>query len=1047
MCLEKRVTVLQAIKTKDVLVYATMPRVVPRIKELFSSGFSFIAFWMAHVYYMVRLLPRHHPYLSPENKGRFGIFNVISEASRHLVFKRQNIDQLLVYFGLLGGVIILLAQIVIVIYSLLISPAMASTLFNTINATDDIAYNLLDRVFGIPHIYCDFTGVGVGANPPATQCTSYANDPDGNGTAGPALPLPFHAALHDLFQFYSTALMSIAVLIFAYFVMVILLETATSGTPFGQRFQNVWVPVRLVVAVGLLLPVGYGINSGQYIVLYTAKYGSNLATFGWNEFNDGIRSHTMFSSATEAIATGEAHNYIAIPEPPAIAPLIEAMTIVHACAYAYVREYAEAKNITKPTPPNNYPPATAIHTDAQGQGLGNEHTFRVVPFLVKQPTGSMTNNDFYIDPNDTTNRLTGNNAPRLWIPDHTSVTYKDALGFYYGKDIVIRFGEYAVDENNNPVHRDAIGGVAPLCGDIRIHVADLHDPGGAETSPPRGGPDRMLKEYYDMVLDMWFNDLEMRQFARSFVTLSQETDEDVKLAFCSTTTPENLSGTGSAYPGFYANAPLCAASKPNASWKQEKISQYTLLLRTYILDAWSDYVNNSTHAYMDPVLRGYGWGGAGIWYSKIAEINGGWMDGVTLIPYMDLYPMVMEEIKEQNLQNNETVDFKQQYVPSGKMQSAQDKQEQYKLKQQLKIGTALSDVFQYWHQDAADMDNLKRTSYQTAFMDAFNMLLGTSGLLAIRGANAHLHPLAQLTAVGKGLVDSAVRNLAAATGAAFLGGVASAFQKYATAGALANMASEIFVSTAFLGLTAGFILFYVLPFMPFIYFFFAISSWLKSIFEAMVGVPLWALAHLRIDGEGLPGDAAQNGYFLLLDIFIRPILTVVGLVAAIVIFSAQVRVLNLLWDLVSANLSGNSVNAVDPISHSVISGQADILGMGAPPAPHELIAVSTDARFQRNIIDQFFFTVIYTIVCYMLALSSFKLIDKIPDNILRWSGAGVSAFGDINQDNIESVNRYVATGGLTFGQQATGAVVKVGGGLGGMVGKTVAGPPPGQGKA
>jgi len=221
-----------------------------------------------------------------------------------------------------------------------------------------------------------------------------------------------------------------------------------------------------------------------------------------------------------------------------------------------------------------------------------------------------------------------------------------------------------------------------------------------------------------------------------------------------------------------------------------------------------------------------------------------------------------------------------------------------------------------------------------------------------------------------------------------------------------------------MGLTAGFVLFYVLPFLPFVYFYFAAASWIKAIFEAMVGVPLWALAHLRIDGDGLPGDSAQNGYFLILEIFIRPILTVIGLVAAVVIFSTQVQILNLIWDLVVSNVAGDA---------SSVNG--DILNMTS----------ANDARFQRGIIDQFFFTIIYTIVCYMMALASFKLIDRIPDNILRWAGAGVSSFGDINQDQVESLSRYAAMGGMTMGNQAAGAVVKLGGGLGKSVGGQVAG--------
>ena len=45
------------------------------------------------------------------------------------------------------------------------------------------------------------------------------------------------------------------------------------------------------------------------------------------------------------------------------------------------------------------------------------------------------------------------------------------------------------------------------------------------------------------------------------------------------------------------------------------------------------------------------------------------------------------------------------------------------------------------------------------------------------------------------------------------------------------------------------------------------------------------------------------------------------------------------------------------------------------------------------------------------------LIDKIPDGILRWMGSSASAFGDTDQDQSESLTKYVAQGGLVQGQQ------------------------------
>ena len=73
-----------------------------------------------------------------------------------------------------------------------------------------------------------------------------------------------------------------------YFVVAIIAETAQSGTPFGNRFSHAWAPVRLVLFFALLIPFNNGINGAQLITLYTAKWGSGLATNGWIRFNETI---------------------------------------------------------------------------------------------------------------------------------------------------------------------------------------------------------------------------------------------------------------------------------------------------------------------------------------------------------------------------------------------------------------------------------------------------------------------------------------------------------------------------------------------------------------------------------------------------------------------------------------------------------------------------------------------------------------------------------------------------------------------------------------
>ncbi|PCI55609.1 MAG: hypothetical protein COB36_08290 [Alphaproteobacteria bacterium] len=980
-----------------------MPRIVPRVKNLFSSGFAYVSFWMAQIYFVVRLLPANHPYLSSVNIGRFGVRHVITEASRNLTFSRKNIDQILVYFGMLTGVVMLVAQFLILIYVLAVSPAMAFSWFDTPDPASDIAYNLLDRVFGVPGVFCSTTTIA--------NCTNFsagvAFETVGPATGASILPLPFQTALHQLFRFYSTALLLVAVLIFLYFLVVIVFETATSGTPFGQRFQNVWVPIRLVVALGLLVPapvagVGATLNSGQYIVLYAAKYGSSFATVGWNSFNDAVVGHSQFSGSPSR-PMGQRYSLLAIPEVPDISALVEAMSIVHACAYSYARLNAGQRIGTTASP--TYPPIEASHV-----GPTSETGMQVVPFLVKHkatrpPNGAIAGNT----------NFQGNDALRQQVVYGGSAATPDylaALGFYYGSDIIIRFGEYRAGDVQ---HDGEPGLVKPLCGDIRIPVASLADLGGAGAG--RGGADFMLRGYYNLVMEMWFADLDMRQFARSYIVTTMEHDPAVVRAFCTTNESPgtgSLSGVTRTLLGFPVDLPACLAkTSPSATWKQQVIARYSNDLKDLVRTAWGDHVLFSTAADQNATDRSYGWIGAGVFYSKLAETNGGWIDGVQGVPYMDLYPLAMEQVRKQNRKSNEHVEYKRQFTMSTKAPGKDAPEGFSSMVEPHEVALGLSAVFGYWNDDAKSFDALSRISYQNIFMDSINRLFGTSGLAAMRTSNAHLNPIVQLVVVGKGLVDSAVVNLAGSTGAAFLGGMVTAMDKANKVGAISTAASQVLLSTAFMGLTAGFVLFYILPFLPFVYFYFAAASWIKAIFEAMVGVPLWALAHLRIDGDGLPGDSAQNGYFLILEIFIRPILTVVGLVAAVVIFSTQVQILNLIWDLVTSNISGDSSSVTQ-----------DVLNMTSV----------NDVRFQRGVIDQFFFTVIYTIVCYMMALASFKLIDRIPDNILRWAGAGVSSFGDINQDQVDSLSRYAAIGGMTMGNQAAGAITKLGGGLGQVVG-------------
>lgn len=916
---------MSGLQARKVIGYMVLPGIIPRCRAFFAAGFGQISFLMAQIYAMVRLLPPGHAYLQAQNIGKFSIRHVIAEAARHLVLSRKNIDQIIIFFALLLGSVLLLAQIALLAFSVIFSPASAQIagMFETLNPTKDIAFTLLDRVFGIPGFFCSSAGI----------CSEVNAD----------LPFPFHAALHAMFQFYSTGLLLVGVLIVLYFIVVIVVETATSGTPFGKRFQNIWVPIRLVVAIGLLVPVVHGYNSGQYIAFLAAKMGSGFATNAWILFNNSIKQHAA-SVEGASNPTGEKESLIAYPSASDVSPLVEFVSLVHTCAYAYWK-------ISPQSPVPEKPPNFEM----------------IKPYFVKNPLSFL-----------------GNKEPSMEVTMVT--TYKDALEFYNNSDIIIRFGEKHEKHVNH-------NGVMPLCGELRLKVSNLKN---IDEANDVGGPAYMFMSYFNLIKTMWFADPQFNQFAGRAAELRIRRDSD----------PCSIGVGNDKLPSTEGTAPdrPCDREMPSAKWKQFQLDKYQEYVNNETLVAWKKYADYSGDKEIDAEILSRGWAGAGIWYNRIAEMNGAFITSVMAMPYTNAYPKVLQDVLEQRRGFDADPSGLRKFCPgkSGgttQIQSGEEGKEIAKL---------LCEVHLLWNQDGKNQRDQSATLSKNYIRDLINLVLGTSGIFDMRGANVHTHPLAQLVAVGKALVESAVGNVMGATGASVLGGLGAAANS-AFGGAM-DLVADFAKVSAFIGLTAGFVLFYVLPFLPFLFFFFAVSSWIRALFEAMVGIPLWALAHLRLDGEGLPGESAQGGYFLIFEIFLRPILTVFALIAAILIFSAQVRILNFIWDLVTANLTGFQTD------------QTIDFGI---------------KRFQRGEIDAFFFTIIYTIIVYMMATTSFKLIDKIPDGILRWTGSSATAFGDTDQDPTEGLTKYAATGGMIQGEQITTGIISSAKDTGSVLGKMI----------
>jgi conjugal transfer/type IV secretion protein DotA/TraY len=879
--------------------YLFAPQLGPRFAHLFARGFAYIPYYIALLYQAVGLLPAGHPYTLGANIGRFGVRHAVAEAANRLVLDWRRADQIILFLASLAGIALAAAQIVLLplTFAIAASPAAAWGFADLVtpNPEQDLAFILLDMVFGVPDIFNSCISTGV-------PCEDQTGRFVLTGFGG--FPHPIHHALHALLSTYSWGLVVIAIFILCYFVTAVAVETAQTGTPMGKRFNQSWGVLRMLLAIGLLIPTGFGLNTAQYIVLHAAKFGSGLATNGWVLFLDEITGSAL----------GQRQSLIGTPNIPELDDLLQFYHTAATCTEAYTVAGQEVK-----------------------------------PYLVRNTLVSPHNKEM------------------------AKTSYKQMVDFAQGGDrVFVRFG--TPDKKKNVFWK---GYVRPTCGEIAFTLTDARVPGSS--NPPDEGPRAMQEVYWAMLQDLWAAQSEAPN-----------------------------------YP--YRGAQKYMRSHPEHNTEVQTLTQARKaeLLRRYQQSAREGLAQSvaaqmAAHNTQDfQIFKNKGWAFAGTLYDYIAKMGGPVATATFNLPVPSHYPALMEKIcTERQALDARGPSTLECFNPDASEENGFQKAS---LANPLEEEQALA--MYYAARNWGDRGAASRRYASDGVAEFFFMLFGADGLFDMR-ENQNVHPLAQLTMVGRSLVEAALRNIGwALGGGGAVGGILNAFGLSGLSGGIGAIAGFL-LTIATVALTVGFLLYYIMPFLPFIYFFFGVGGWIKAIFEAMVGTPLWALAHLRIDGEGLTGDAAKNGYFLILEIFLRPILLVFGLLAGMSIFAAMVMGLNAGWDLVVANLSG-------------FSGTDQLGDPGF-----------TDVRFYRSYVDQFFFTLVYAITVYMVGMASFKLIDMIPNEILRWIGVSIKPFSDAEEQAAEKMMQSAQMGG----QQAIGQVIG-GQGLQGVVGKLSGGGKP-----
>ena len=200
----------------------------------------------------------------------------------------------------------------------------------------------------------------------------------------------------------------------------------------------------------------------------------------------------------------------------------------------------------------------------------------------------------------------------------------------------------------------------------------------------------------------------------------------------------------------------------------------------------------------------------------------------------------------------------------------------------------------------------------------------------------------------------------------------------AVAAGLGHMAMQFFSTPIMLGcfamLVPGLTVAFVLPMVPYVMWMAGIASWLILVCEAVVAAPLWMLAHMTLNGEGLHGNARQ-GYALLFDVLFRPTLMLFGLFFGYFVFDAMSWLVHQTF----------GVAAGFALSHGWLV--SNFLGM--------LLLVW-----------------MFVLLHMILALASFRLIAIVPNRVPQILG-----FGGGERIDVDAFSRDVAVIGMAGAMQ------------------------------
>lgn len=272
--------------------------------------------------------------------------------------------------------------------------------------------------------------------------------------------------------------------------------------------------------------------------------------------------------------------------------------------------------------------------------------------------------------------------------------------------------------------------------------------------------------------------------------------------------------------------------------------------------------------------------------------------------------------------------------------------------------------------------------------DAIARIKTTGDLLAV--ANSSMFGISKML---DGAISAARALAGATTGIPIVGGVAKAadvlgeFIGRIILQPLAEMSWWLDILAFWFGV--------FLPSLPYTIFIIAVVGWLLAVLQTVFAAPLWAVMHMTPD-RTFVGSQTQ-GYLMFLSLFMRPVLIIAALFAAMLLANPIVLyVSKAFWAMRTANVSSA-----------------------------ESIGFFVQFLTWKN------WLVMYGLLLAPIIYMIYGLTNTLPDAILTWIGAGIKPLGETQ-----------ATSEMRGGMERHGANARRSAALGGAAGGAAAALPP-----